>query len=341
MATPETLSTPGWRAMRHLLRSRHTNSMRRTFIVVVALLCVLGLSAPVHAVATVTDMAVSRTANDGVEGGRLTITWTQPANATLAHVVATDDGGRTWMAVAYDLKVGAGAASTTFNVDPARTYEVAVRAYSTGHSGGWSGRTRSPGVAGLQAAGTGNVHNTPSGKVCTVPGPSCMGGFRTGSHANGYTVSAVKILFAQTTASPPDVDIVQGNSETYPDPVEGTAMPLTPATAGPASGGWHLFTCTGNCDLDANTHYFVELSLSGWGTYEWRLTDDTSEYRWPAPGFCPYGFNCPANVSDDGWKVRNAHWTAYHYSPTDNYRSYYRHRKSVPIFEVSTVPKSE
>ena len=144
----------------------------------------------------------------------------------------------------------------------------------------------------------GNLGETADSTDCTpgyVNGAyRCAVRFATGGKSGGYTLESVTADFSAKNDSPSDIIVAvhRANSTNPANPAD--AAQVTLSGDNPISAGQQTYTCPasagGNCDLAANTTYFVHISSakSGSGYYNLKTTASDSGAAVP---------------SDNGWSI--------------------------------------
>ena len=258
--------------------------------VVLALICLLWPAVPALA-STAPDPATNVTVARNTNGTKVKVTWKGGANATHFLVAADNSDGR-WLPVGWRLRnVSASRQFLWFRADPGRDYRVAVLAIAGVHTNrsDWSDKVKSPQAKSpLVHAGAGNLDQAEDGTCHVSTVTACAAAFETEEHKSGFKLTAVKVKFDKAEGTPAFLQVKLYDATGAVNP--GTALTtLTPATVGHVHGGWHLFVCTADCDLEPASTYFVAAvvnpqasNVSGdTNRFAWRTTNASDDYAWP------------------------------------------------------------
>ena len=113
----------------------------------------------------------------------------------------------------------------------------------------------------------------------------CATAFTTGTHSAGYTLKSVTGLFHAKTASPGNIVVAIHAADTTNSSHPAASASITLTGSNPDTAGVHTYTCSTNCDLTANTTYFVVMSTadnSQRKLYAWRRTTSDDETVTPS-----------------------------------------------------------
>ena len=117
-------------------------------------------------------------------------------------------------------------------------------------------------------------------------------GFTTGDHSDGYTLDRVVIKF-RASSGDPGTFTAAIHAESSGNPAASATYTLNGSST-PTTAGDYAYTCSGTCNLDKDTTYFLVLSGTGAshsiGFYSWDTTESASET------------NTPSNA---GWSIAN------------------------------------
>ena len=121
-----------------------------------------------------------------------------------------------------------------------------------------------------------NLTATSNGNTPVYAGRKVAGGFVTGEHDTGYTLSFVTVDVNSIRGAPGDLTVTLYSSRVKSnDNVPNTAI-TTLEGANPTGAGNWTFTCTGAaCELDPNTSYHFEFKSTGTGNTNAYLLDQT------------------------------------------------------------------
>ena len=210
--------------------------------------------------------------------GTLTATWPARERAYAYHIAYTSDSGSSWtLAALYH-------PATTITIDGVSnnaTYVVAVRARGDNGDSDW---TRSAPIAPLTPITTppnstttdvsvGNLGET-TGLDGTQVGQignsnkSKATGFTTGSNIGGYTLDSVTVRASGVLGSPTSFTAAIHEASSNNPAATST---YTLSGSAPTGIGTYTYNCSGSCDLDPDTTYFLVLSATGPCRKHWYL----------------------------------------------------------------------
>ena len=139
----------------------------------------------------------------------------------------------------------------------------------------------------------GNLGRGPSGFNCTIGKTSgdvlpCLVGFTTGSATNGYTLNSITANFsaAQSLTGLASGFKVSLHAPAANNTVNETAIAnATFSGDPPVTAGWRTYSCSGTgCQLSANTTYYLAMTVSSAGLFQyylWRTTSDLGQDHLP------------------------------------------------------------
>ena len=117
-------------------------------------------------------------------------------------------------------------------------------------------------------------------------------GFTTGDHAGGYTLDRVVIKFRDASAAP-GTFAAAIHAASGGNPAASATYTLSGSST-PTTAGDYAYTCSGTCNLEKDTTYFLVLSGTSpnhsTGFYKWDTTESANET------------NTPSNA---GWSIAN------------------------------------